>query len=921
MLPVRKVDHPIYGTVMVFDDRDTISRCVASGREWEPEIADILRKQVKPGTDVLDIGANLGFSALGLVARGGGEVAHTIHCFEPQTAVHAMLQQNVNGHPNIKTYSFALSGKSVGAHSYKQDPTNVGGTAMANAGTDTRHFVLSTSLDELSLLGMFPRPVSLLKIDVECHELELFSGAHEFFRRHRPAIVIEIWSALAGQFASVERALGDLGYALAQRLGGDDYLFSPQESRAVSVPSSAPLLGLVMVVKNEAHGIASTLMSLREHIDTWTILDTGSTDGTQDIIREVLSGEFTVPGNLLEEPFVDFSTTYNRALDLHGTSSQFILHILGDEILTDGAALRAFCKLNPTGRLFYVPMRQGEVDYKLPRLSRPGAGKYVGRTHEYFSGAVAGTAPGKITRGVAPDEAARKRRRWELDREILEADLAKNPTTDVRSAFYLAQTYECLGMKAEAIEMYARRTVMQGAWHEETFEAQRRLAALQADRAAAPGGDTWPVAQQAYLDAFALDPKRAEPLYAIAKHWYDKEKHALVCLFAEKALAIPKPDTAMFVDHEIYDWKIADLLAISSFYAGDKAVGAKAAEAAVRARPGDERMRNNRAFYAKSAREAYPSYHSQEIELPQGFLEPGWFAMNPSIYRALCVIRTVNYDITQNYKTCDGGPIQTRNYMAELGFSREVTRLVEITESPEVAATLALRVSAFPVHGYEDCRLFGVDGDLYCTATVCDFDLTGQGKREIVLLALAGADENYQIKSVTPLRGSWSNRHQKNWVPMSRDGTVDLLYGVVRNGTSPDLYSAEYLTLSSARGGLIDDHGMTSFDPGRLRGGSQGVWIDNWNGWLYLAHDVTFSGNARTYLHRWVFVDKSIERNGPVTMSEPFFFERRGIEFAAGLVLRGAQLVASFAVGDQKPYFGTFALADVLASLKNGLTP
>lgn len=691
-----------------------------------------------------------------------------------------------------------------------------------------------------------------------------------------------------------------------------------------------PLLGLVMVVKNEAHGIASTLMSLREHIDTWTILDTGSTDGTQDIIREVLSGEFTVPGNLIEEPFVDFSTTYNRALDLHGPdrnprASQFILHILGDEILTDGAALRAFCKLNPTGNLFYVPMRQGDVDYKLPRLSRPGAGHYVGRTHEYFSGAVSCTAPGKITRGVAPDEAARKRRRWELDREILEADLAKNPTTDVRSAFYLAQTYECLGMKTEAVAMYERRIAMPGAWSEETFEAQRRSAALQGG-----AGDNWPAAQQAYLDAFALDPKRAEPLYQIAKHWYDKEQHALVCLFAEKALAIPKPDTAMFVDHEIYDWKIADLLAISSFYAGDKIIGARAAEKAVRARPGDERMRNNRAFYAKSAAEMFPAkpsvktpggqtgvwskrsaegYRSQEIKLLSGFLAPGWFAMNPSITRhkgvLLCIIRTVNYDIAQNYKTCDGGPIRTRNYMVELGPDLQIRLIFEMRESPEVAATPR---SAFPIHGFEDCRLFSSSGSLFATATVCDFDMTGQGKREIVLLAL---DDDYRITSAIPLRGPWSERHQKNWVPLVRDDQVGFVYA-----TDP------YAKQMSWTDGVLGVGQQTDFSPGRLRGGTQGVWISGWDGWLFLVHDVTFSGNARTYLHRWVFMHD----NGHVAMSDLFFFERRGIEFAAGLTIRGEvysemEVVVSFAVGDQKPYFGTFSLPDVLGSLKDGLTP
>ena len=36
-----------------------------------------------------------------------------------------------------------------------------------------------------------------------------------------------------------------------------------------------------MIVKNEAATINTTLASMRAHLDYWTIVDTGSTDGTQ----------------------------------------------------------------------------------------------------------------------------------------------------------------------------------------------------------------------------------------------------------------------------------------------------------------------------------------------------------------------------------------------------------------------------------------------------------------------------------------------------------------------------------------------------------------------------------------------------------------------------------------------------------------
>lgn len=61
------------------------------------------------------------------------------------------------------------------------------------------------------------------------------------------------------------------------------------------LPSGRPLLALVMIVKDEAHTISSTLKAVKPFIDRFYILDTGSTDGTQKVISEVLS---PVPGNI-----------------------------------------------------------------------------------------------------------------------------------------------------------------------------------------------------------------------------------------------------------------------------------------------------------------------------------------------------------------------------------------------------------------------------------------------------------------------------------------------------------------------------------------------------------------------------------------------------------------------------------------------
>src|ERR1700733_6819656 len=99
------------------------------------------------------------------------------------------------------------------------------------------------------------------------------------------------------------------------------------------------LLTLTMIVKDEAKTLARTLASVRPFIDRWVILDTGSTDGTQALVRRELAA---VPGELHEEPFVDFSTSRNRALDLAGEATEFVMWLDADDELTHGKALRDF---------------------------------------------------------------------------------------------------------------------------------------------------------------------------------------------------------------------------------------------------------------------------------------------------------------------------------------------------------------------------------------------------------------------------------------------------------------------------------------------------------------------------------------------------------------------------------------------------
>ena len=74
------------------------------------------------------------------------------------------------------------------------------------------------------------------------------------------------------------------------------------------------LTNLCIMVKNGGPQFEQMLLDNLPIIDEWTILDTGSTDETIDIIKRVLVGKKY--GNLYQEPFINFRDSRNRLIDL-----------------------------------------------------------------------------------------------------------------------------------------------------------------------------------------------------------------------------------------------------------------------------------------------------------------------------------------------------------------------------------------------------------------------------------------------------------------------------------------------------------------------------------------------------------------------------------------------------------------------------
>ena len=91
-----------------------------------------------------------------------------------------------------------------------------------------------------------------------------------------------------------------------------------------------PTICLTMIVKNESEVIRRCIDSVRNYINYWVIVDTGSTDGTQELIKEIMN-EYDIPGELHERPWVDFG--HNRTESLQYAKDKCDYRLIIDEMI------------------------------------------------------------------------------------------------------------------------------------------------------------------------------------------------------------------------------------------------------------------------------------------------------------------------------------------------------------------------------------------------------------------------------------------------------------------------------------------------------------------------------------------------------------------------------------------------------------
>lgn len=374
-----------------------------------------------------------------------------------------------------------------------------------------------------------------------------------------------------------------------------------------------PLLVVVIMVKDETDVIRPTLEMYCKADPTgqkiaYIVYDTGLEPWSSTMAKaKELFNEYGITNYyIIQEPFVDFATSRNKALDLvdrNFPNAAFMLMPDAEWYLHGVPELLAFCETELTNPQmpgsYLVRIVSTDLDFGTQRLIRCRSGlRFGGVVHETITIGTRFKTPDSVYFELRPGRygVEKTQRRWKRDKELLLKAFEAN-TTDSRSSFYLAQTCDCLGQLEDAYKYYDIRTRLRG-WDEEDMMAVYRLAQVTERMKKEDGSSRWQEALEHYLKAFSMRPSRAEAIIRVAAHYLSEGNHACAYLFAKRAceIAYPKNDT-LFVEKEAYEFSRWDILGQCAWYVQEFESGEEAVRQALRVHENYPHLLNNLSFY------------------------------------------------------------------------------------------------------------------------------------------------------------------------------------------------------------------------------------------------------------------------------------------------------------------------------------
>ena len=349
-------------------------------------------------------------------------------------------------------------------------------------------------------------------------------------------------------------------------------------------------LALNFICKNESHVIERMLNSAKSITDLIVVNDTGSTDGTQDIIRK-FGEENNIPTYVFERPFDDFEKSRTWAMT---KLSEVVAELKWDADKVHGYWFDCdeqlvidptFNKNQFTADLYMINTYIGQMKYTRNtffKVSKPF--RWYGPVHEFIvcddQNITSGLATG-IHVNVSMDGASWQGKiseKYLSHSHKLETYINEN-RQDPRWIFYTAQSYhdsasipdnkeENEERLRRSLRYYRERTERTDGYVEEIYYSHYRMGTIMRILE-----HPWNLTMQQCLKAYAIDPLRGESIKTIVDYYLQMGEWHLAYLYTKFGYENfhgknPYPKKLLFVDESLYVWKFAEAHAAACFYTG-----------------------------------------------------------------------------------------------------------------------------------------------------------------------------------------------------------------------------------------------------------------------------------------------------------------------------------------------------------------
>ena len=332
-------------------------------------------------------------------------------------------------------------------------------------------------------------------------------------------------------------------------------------------------IGLVVMAKNENQTIIRLLDSVKGHVQSIVVCDTGSDDGTlktlKDYVKSVHQTKKDFKLLIFQHKWTDdFAVNRNLCLKIARQAvpeMDYILTIDADETLQINDKYWRQ-KIEYDHNLINY---EGNNHHPLPRLFNTKFNfKYICTVHEivdHLPNATSGSFYGISIVNHADGHSSKGDNRHSRNFRLLAKGLERGPKNECysRYVFYMA---EALYEKGEWLNstMWHQRRVSLGGFKEEIYHSIYKMGMALQNNGGLPTNISG-----IFLQAWESRPWRAEALYSLAELHKNHRNYHSCKMFAERAIMPYPVSDILFVRPSIYAWEALDMAGYCSFFIGD----------------------------------------------------------------------------------------------------------------------------------------------------------------------------------------------------------------------------------------------------------------------------------------------------------------------------------------------------------------